>query len=161
MKSTFVERQWAHHALAAETHDTIVHLRTAIEAFEAREPGDAFMRKWLLDGLHVSTRGGRRALAAVVAATSAFLPRPAPLDPVSRFVAELCETDMAAAATGQGDFSERTVKLFERFQQWRGPERANNMTLTAFGRKLGKMGFPVRKRQSGRFKVRVGIRLRA
>jgi len=154
--------------LAAEKgapDDTRALLRAALEEFEAREPGDAFMRKWLLDGLHVSTRGGRRALTAVVAATSAFLPRAAPLDPVARFVAEfvaeLCEIDMAAAATGQGDFCERTVKLLERFKQWCGPGRASTMTLTTFGRKLGKLGFPVRKRQSGRFKVRVGIRLKA
>jgi hypothetical protein len=141
---------------------TALELRRALEAFEAHEPGDAIFRKWLLEGLRYSSKGGQRHAAAVMAATSAFLPKAAALDPVSRFVAELCEIDMAAAAMpGQTDFYEPTVKLFEGFKQWCSTGRANEMTLTTFGRRLGKLGFPVRKRHSGRRKVRIGIRLKA
>jgi hypothetical protein len=137
-------------------------LHHALHAFEAREPGDGLMRMWLLDGLRFSAKGGARASAAVVAATTAFLPSPARIDSVSRFVTELCETGNAAAAiavpNGMYEFSS---KLHAAYSEWSHAQGIAPATITTFGRRLSALGFPVRRLRRGSKKARLGLKLRA
>ncbi len=135
----------------------VQQLAEALAAFEARGPRKIF-RDWLLAGWSLGELAGPRALAAVVAATRAFLPQP---DPISRWIAERCVIDMAAAAAPEGSaFYAFSSKLFAAFLEWRGPN-APPMTITAFGRRLSALGFPVARRGPGGYKARIGIRLKA
>jgi phage/plasmid-associated DNA primase len=114
--------------------------------------------RWLAEGERLSQTYGARMPAAVAAAKRAIIPQ---ADPVSRFIAERCEIDMAAAAAPEGStFYEFSSKLYAAFIEWRGRAKAPPMTLTAFGRRFGALGFPVAKRGHGRIKARIGIRLK-
>ena len=96
--------------------------------------------------------------AAVAAAKWAFLPQ---AGPVSRFLEEACETRNAAAAMAADSRSyEFSAELFARYLEWCQSAGRPAMTLTAFGRGLSALGFPVMRMGPRRWKARIGLKLR-
>ncbi len=119
----------------------------------------AEIMRWLAEGEHLSETYGVRMAAAVAAAKRAFLPQ---AEPVSRFLAEVCETRNAAAATAADSRCyEFSAELFARYLEWCSSAGRPAITHTAFGRHLSALGFPVKRIGNRRLKARIGIMLRA
>ena len=114
--------------------------------------------RWLAEGERLSETYGARMAAAMAAAKRAFLPQ---AGPVLRFLEEACETRNAAAAVAADSGSyEFSAKLFARYLEWCRSSGRPAMTLTAFGRCLSALGFPVMRMGARRNKARIGLKLK-
>ncbi len=115
--------------------------------------------RWLAEGERLSETYGARMAAAMAAAKRAFLPQ---AGPVLRFLEEVCETRNAAAATArESRCYEFSAELFARYRAWCELAGRPAMTLTAFGRCLSALGFPVMRLGTRRNKARIGLKLRS
>jgi hypothetical protein len=112
------------------------------------------VERWLGEGERLSGIFGARVAAAVAAAKRAFFRDPGV---VSRFIEDACEIGMAS--DGPCIF-EGSLTLYAAYLEWARGRGNDPVTLTAFGRELSHLGFPMQKRGRGRRKFRAGLRLK-
>jgi len=80
-------------------------------------------------------------------------------DPVAQWIADRCRTQLRE---GETRIAERTIELYADFLDWAGVDEDDPpMTLTAFGRRLTALGYPVKKGGGDGLKRRMGLRLLA
>jgi putative DNA primase/helicase len=102
--------------------------------------------RWAHEGLAKVLRDGMKAPASIENATKEYRENE---DSVSRWIGEWC-------TTGDG-MSEMGATLLAAYQAWATGNDGTYMTATAFGRRLGALGYPLHEVRKGN--LRIGLKL--
>lgn len=134
----------------------------------ARQPGVDFtamllaeregILNWLLDGWRLYREDGLKVPSAVEAATEAYFSEN---DPIGQFVIEACETLMAAPEVCERKYIYSSgADLYAAYKIWSDENNAEPKKLTPFGKRLGDLGFEMKKIGGSRRKMRMGIKVK-